>query len=71
MSPGRSAGLGRDIPQGLLEQLARLTARDEMLAIDDHCRHGADAELLPEGLGLPYRLAEFAPLEDLSRPLPV
>src|SRR5690606_18346041 len=46
-----AARLGCDLPQRLFEHRARLTARDQELAVDDDGRHRVDAEPLPESLG--------------------
>ena len=51
--------LPRNLSQGLLERFGRLAALNQVLFVDDHRRHGADALRLPELLGLSHLGGKF------------
>ena len=63
--------LGGDLAQGLLEHLGRLTAGDQVPAVDHHRRHRVDAPLLPVALALPDLGCELVGIEHCTRPLDV
>src|SRR5690606_36074024 len=61
----------RDLAQRALEHLRRRPAADQVLALDDDCRHAADAEALEELLGGAHLVGEFARGQDRLRTLTV
>ena len=61
--------LGRNLPQRLLEHLARLAARDQVLTVDDDGRHRMNPDFLPDALCLPHFIRERASVEDFERPI--
>jgi hypothetical protein len=57
-----SVALVGNLSQRLLEHRTRLSARDQVLAINDYGRHRVNPDLLPEPLSLSYLFRELPTL---------